>query len=536
MRLTRRDLLKAGASAVALATIPRPLLAYFDTGSEPIPPIRDGRIRELAFRAIEAALGAGASYVDVRLTHTRTRRFSFSSVTNTSDTEEITVGVRALLDGYWGFASSQLWSPDEMIRLGREAVHHAKVNALGLDRRVELAERPLVVDAHWEMPVEIDPFDVSPFEIVDFFRGLETYVARDPHFSLGGQGATFDVKEQAFACSDGSYYTQRLYGSNGEYKLTYRPTSTDTLGWPLGGLTRAGVGWELYRGQNLRERVDRLKEEMKEFWKLPIKPVEVGRYEVVCDAQSVASLIDATVANATELDRALGFEANAEGTSYLNDPLGMIGSYEVGNPALTITANRSEPGGAATVRWDDEGVEPAEFTIVKEGVLTDFQTTRESASWLSDYYRARGLPVRSHGCAAAESGIHAPMQRRPNLVVSPGPESLDFADLVAEISDGIAIQAMHVEIDFQGLNGLGLGHRVYEVKDGKKVARVVGAGFLFRAPELWKGLNALGGRGSVERFGMMTVKGQPIQSAYHSVTAPPAMFEAFTVIDALRKA
>jgi len=534
--ITRRELLKAGVGAVALAAVPRPVLAYFGRGPEPVPPIRDPRIKELAFRAVEAARSAGASYVDVRLTHDRARSFSLASLTNIGDTEELTVGVRALVDGYWGFAGGSVWSPEEMVRLGREAVRHARIHALGPARAVELAPRPVVTDAHWQTPVEIDPFEVSPFEIVDYLKGLEYFVARDPQFSLGHNLTRFELREEAFACSDGSYLTQRLYSTEGLATLSYTPEPGQQIRWSVEGLDRASVGWELYKGQPLRDRIERLMEEMREHWKLPVKPVDVGRYAVVFDARSVAGLIDATLGSATELDRALGYEANADGTSYLNDPLAMLGSFEVAHPALTLTGNRSEPGGAATVRWDAEGVEPDEFTIVRDGVLTDFQTTRESAGWLAEYYRGRGQPVRSHGCAVAESGNHAPLQRRPNLVVSPGKESLDFDDLVEGIEEGLAIKGLQIEMDFQGLNGLGLGERVYEVKRGKPVARIIGAGLLFRAPELWKGLTALGGPGSTRRYGLETRKGQPTQVGYHSVTAPAAAFEQVTVIDVLRKA
>ena len=536
MSITRRELLKAGVGAAALAAMPRPVLACFGRGPEPVPPIRDPRIRELAFRAVEAAKGAGASYVEVRLTHRRIRSLSEPFVTNFNDHEELTVGVRALVDGYWGFAGSPVWSPEEMERLGREAVQHAKVNALGPVRVVELAPRPVVADGHWQTPVQIDPFEVSPFEIVDYQKGLQYFVARHPRFRLTFHETRLEVREEAFACSDGSYLTQRLYSSEGRATLSYDPEPGQGVAWLLDGLSRASVGWELFKGQPLRDRIGQLMEEMREHWKLPVKPVEVGRYAVVCDAESVARLIDATLGSATELDRALGYEANADGTSYLNDPLAMVGSFEVAGPMLTLTANRSEPGGAATVRWDAEGVEPDEFTIVKEGILTDFQTTRESAGWLAECYRRRGQPVRSHGCAVAESGNHAPLQRRPNLVVSPGTESLDFDDLVAGLEAGIAVKGLHIEIDFQGLNGLGVGQRVYEIKGGKPVARIVGAGFLFRAPELWKSIAALGGPESVRRYGLATRKGQPAQVAYHSVTAPPAVFEQFTVIDVLRKA
>src|SRR5690606_6648288 len=103
-------------------------------------------------------------------------------------------------------------------------------------------------------------------------------------------------------------------------------------------LSPAGMGWELYaaeripcvREHSLREEMRRRIEEAKEDLFLPIKPGQVGRFDAVFDARSVAGLTDETLGRATELDRALGYEANASGTSYLNDPLGMIGTYEAG--------------------------------------------------------------------------------------------------------------------------------------------------------------------------------------------------------------
>jgi len=98
--------------------------------------------------ALDTARSAGASYADVRLSHTRERR---TSMADTGDDESMEVGVRALVDGYWGFASGAVWSPDEMARLGREAVHQAKVNALGKPRVVRhgVGERRLL-----EQPAE----------------------------------------------------------------------------------------------------------------------------------------------------------------------------------------------------------------------------------------------------------------------------------------------------------------------------------------------------------------------------------------------
>lgn len=117
----------------------------------------------------------------------------------------------------------------------------------------------------------------------------------------------------------------------------------------------------------------------------------------------------------------------------------------------------------------------------------------------------------------------------------PGATALDFDGLTTELGEGLAVREMAVEMDFQALNGSGSG-RVYEVKGGRRVARVAGAEFLFRAPELWKKLTALGGNASLRRHGMKAGKGEPAQETYHSVTVPPAVFEELTVIDPMRKA
>ena len=532
MLISRRDLLKASASAAALATLPRPLLAQLGSVPEVVPPIEDPRLRTLALRGIEAARAAGAAYADVRLSHTRTRSVG-SQMSSIGDGESMVVGVRALVNGYWGFAASPVWSPLEMARLGREAVYQARTNTLGALRIVELAPVPVVADGHWVMPVEIDPFETSPFEIVDYLRSLIYFVGRFPDFA-GGGSCVFHMQEKAFASSEGSYCTQRLYRSEGSLQIKLARKRIN-IGGALNRLTPAGVGWELYKRQPLRDYIEQLMEEMEEDATLPVKPVEVGRYDTTCDAWSVATLVDETLGRPTQLDTALGYEANAGGTSYLKEPLAMLGTYQMGAPAITVTANRSERGGAGTTKWDDEGVSPDEFTLVKDGVLVDFQTTRESARWIEEYYTRRTRPLRSHGCASAPSALEVPLTHIPNLALAPGRKALDFDAAVAKMKKGIAVREMSLDMDFQNVSGLGTG-RVYEVKDGKRVARLNGAGFLFRSTDLWKSLAGLGGPESVQRFGCAAQKGEPMQQTYHSVTAPPAAFEQLTLIDVLRKA
>ncbi len=518
-----------------MVVAPRPLVAILDRVPEPVTPVEDPQVAELAARGLESARGAGAVYADVRLTYTRTRRFL---EINVSDEEDMEVGVRALVDGYWGFASGPVWSPDEMARLGREAVHQAKVNTLGKPRDVDLASVPVVQNAHWTTPVQVDPFALSPFEVQDYLAALRIWTEQYGVQGAAGQAFAI-VQDEVFSSTIGSYCTQRRYWTEGTLSGEVH-VGNERGGVSLPCLSRAGMGWELFtadriprvRDHSLRDELRLRAEESRALLKLPLKPIDVGRYDAAVDATSMARFVDATLGRATELDRALGYEANAGGTSYLSDPSGMIGHFQAGAPLLTVTANRSEPGAAATVQWDDEGVTADDFPLVKKGVLTDFQTTRESAAWLAG--PSAGAPARSHGCADAPSAMYAPMTHIPNLVMAPGTAG-DFEAMVSSVTDGLAITGANLEMDFQVATGFGTG-TVVAVKNGKRVARLSGAGFLFRSTEFWKSLMAIGGETALRRVGAPALKGEPPQVCYHSVTAPPAVVKGLTLIDPLRKA
>jgi len=438
-----------------------------------------------------------------------------------------------------------------MVRLGQEAAHQARSNSLGGSREVDLAPRPVVTDGHWVMPVQHDPFEVSPFEIMDFLEGEATAAARvGPHYELrnrqasSGWGARFYLQAKVFASSDGAYCTQQLYRSTGDVSVTAQPPGEPLVIRGVPALSSAGMGWELFtadriprvRNHSLREEIRRIMEGIEEDSRLPLKPVDVGRYDAVCSALVTQALIFGTLTPATELDRALGYEANADGTTYITDPFRMLGTLQVGGPLLTLAADRSTPGGAATVQWDDDGVVPPECILVKAGVLNDFQTTRESAGWLKERYAALGRPWRSNGCARAPSAIAPPMQFAANVAAAPGREALDYEDFVAGTTKGIAVEDIdEPSMDFQASSGEGHG-RLYKIERGKKVARLFSAAFLFHASEFWKSLRSLGGEASLRRYGWEEDKGEPEQKCQYSLTAPAAVVGQVAFIERGRKA
>ncbi len=539
MTQTRRAFIRnsttMAAATTAFTVYPKDLYPYFGLQAEPVPPIEDLRIKQLAQIAVDTARTSGATYADIRLTHTKLRTFDALGK-GSSDGESMTVGMRSLVNGYWGFVSGPIWSSDEMARLGRASANLARTNALGKPRHVEMMPIPIIRDGHWTMPVIINPFEVPREEIYDYFGALSGFVGRlglEPSVFSGHQ---FTCMENAFASTDGSYITQRFFrsGMMGDWRFTSR--GRKYVGHLDEYISFAGRGWEMYRDQPLDEYVRALSEELKEDASLPVKPVDVGRYDVVLDASMVAGVVGQSIGAATQLDRALGYEANATGTSYITDPQAMRGTFKVGSPLLTVSANRNTPGGAATVQWDDEGVEPDEFTLIQDGMLVDFQTTRESAGWMSAWGAGTQKPVQSHGCASAPEGVDTPLAHTPNLQMTPGSGSVDVASLVADVDKGVLIKRSGwISMDFQQLNGYGSGY-TYEIKQGKRVALLAGAGVLLRTPEFWKSIEAIGGASSVKRYAQSSRKGEPEQMVYFSVDAVPVRVKGMTIIDKRRKA
>ncbi len=498
--------------------------------------IDDIDVQSLALRAVDAAKSAGATYADARLT--RTVQQSYVGSRMTYDQEIWAIGVRALVDGYWGFAASPFWEADEATQLANDAVAQARTNARtnlsAVKRVVDLGIIP-AANGSWVMPVERDPFTLSMEEKGDFMSGWENVARHLGHGVSTSASMIFNRQERAVATTEGSFFTQTRYLSDASFIVTVQDrASASAL-----GLTPSGKGWELLTDAKLFEQAPQLVDEAIALMAVPMKPVEIGRYDVVFDAASTAELVDKTIGVATELDRALGYEANATGTSYLGpDPLKSLGTYAVGAPSINVKAERTAHGAVATVKWDDEGVLPEPFMLVEQGIVTNFQTTREQAAWLIPWYQRKQMPVHSNGCAAASDALSITMQHSPNLILQPSAQSTKFDDLVAEIKKGYALQGISVQADHQAKSGGSVVNSglIREIVNGKLGAIITGGGFLFNTSELWKKVSGLGGEKSATWYGKSRTKGQPVQSVSHSVSAVPMRVKDIAIIDITRRA
>jgi len=267
--------------------------------------------------------------------------------------------------------------------------------------------------------------------------------------------------------------------------------------------------------------------------------VEPGRYDLVLLPSHLFLTVHESIAHPTELDRIHGFEANYAGTSFIHPVEDFLGKFRYGPAVMNIQGERSAEGALSTVAWDDEGVAPDEFLIVKEGVLDDLQTTREQAPWLADWYRSRGRPVRSHGNSYAQSWADVQFQRMPNVNLMPHPDrDVSLEELIGGVERGILIEGRgSYSIDQQRYNAQFGGQVFHEIRGGRLGGMLKDVAYQIRTPEFWNSMDLLGGPSTYELGGTFNDgKGQPSQSNAVSHGCPPARFRGVNVINTGRSA
>jgi TldD protein len=535
---TRREFLQlSSAAALGIATYRLP--PQYRIAAPTSPPLTDPTFKELAMRALDAAKSAGAEYADVRISQNRNQAIQAREhrVQSLSDSETFGFGVRVLVKGAWGFAASRELAADEMVRVARQAVAQAQANRAALERPVVLAPVTPTANGTWRGPAEIDPFEVPIEEKVALLLDANAAALKVQGAKFVSSGMFFLREEKTLATSDGTYVVQTIFRSQPQMTVTaVAPDFSDFQSRQSNDIQPMGRGYEHVRDAKLVDNATRWATEAVQ--KLGAKPVDVGRYDLVLHPTHLWLTIHESVAHPTELDRAMGYEANYAGTSFVSPPQKMLGQFKYGPELMNIQGDRSQPGTLSACGWDDEGVVPDTFLIIKKGIVNDYQTTREQAPWLDWWYKKQSKPTRSHGCSYAQSWEDIQFQRMPNVSLLPGEKEQSFEDIIAATDRGIAIVGEgSFSIDQQRYNAQFGGQLFYEIKGGKIVGMLKDVAYQMRTPDFWNSMDMIGGKKSYQLGGAFNDgKGQPSQSNAVSHGCVPSRFRNINVINTGRKA
>ncbi|MDH6129449.1 TldD/PmbA family protein [Kitasatospora sp. GP82] len=505
-------------------------------------------LRGLADAALSRARQLGVEHADFRLERVRSASWRLRDARPAGSSDSVNLGfaVRVLLDGAWGFAAGVDLTTDAAARVAEQAVAVARLSggisrAAGAKELVELAEEPVHADATWVSSYEINPFEVPDAEKTALLADWSSRLLAARGVSHV-QAALLTVQENKFyADTAGTVTTQqriRLHpwleatsvdeqsgafesmrtiappvGRGWEYLAGVRGPSPDG-----GGLSGSAWDWDA----ELAELPELLAEKMK------APSVAAGHYDLVIDPSNLWLTIHESIGHATELDRALGYEAAYAGTSFAT--FDKLGSLRYGSELMHVTGDRTAEHGLSTIGYDDEGVAAQSWDLIKDGTLVGYQLDRAMA-------RQQGLG-RSNGCAFADSPLHVPVQRMANVSLQPVADGPGTEGLISDVENGLYIVGDRSwSIDMQRYNFQFTGQRAFAIRNGRLAGQVRDFAYQATTTDFWGSMSAVGGPQTYVLGGAFNCgKAQPGQIAAVSHGCPSALFRNVNVLNTQQEA
>jgi len=487
-------------------------------------------LRRLADAALQRAADLGAEHADFRAERIRGQRIGLSdaNLETLYDTDDRGLAVRVVVDGTWGFASAVDLAAEAAARAAAEAVEVARVAAAINTERIELAPAAALGEVSWVSAYEADPLEVSVADKIAVLAGWSAgLLARDPVDHV--DASLLQVRECKFYSDGATTATQQ--------RVRLHPSVTAVAVEPGGRFETmrtlappAGRGYEFLDGSPGSWDFSAELAELPELLaaKLAAPPVRAGRYDLVIDPSNLWLTIHESIGHATELDRALGYEAAYAGSSFATPD--QLGRLRYGASAMHVTADRTAEHGLATVGYDDEGVAAQSWDLITGGVLTGYQLDRRMAA-----RQGLGGPggAASNGCSFADSPGHMPIQRMANVSLRPADGGPSTADLIAGVTDGIYVVGdKSWSIDMQRYNFQFTGQRFFKISGGRLAGQLRDVAYQATTTDFWNSMEAVGGPQTYVLGGAFNCgKGQPSQIAPVSHGCPAVLMRGIRILN-----
>jgi TldD protein len=462
-------------------------------------------MRDLTDRALDTARSRGAAYADVRIVRRVEESISIKSgrVEGVAVGETEGLGVRVLVDGAWGFASSFRLDAAEADRAAADAVRIARASATALRDRVRLDDRRPATGTY-ETPVQEDPFAIPLETKIGDLLAADRAASEVKGIAFTESMFAAQRDHKTFADTDGSFVEQTItHVGAGVEANAVEGDEHQRRSYPDAGGGWGAAGYEYVRGLDLARHAGRHAEEAVELLTAPQCPP--GRRTIVLDPSQLYLQVHESCGHPTELDRVFGTEASYAGTSFLTTDK-LDAGFRYGSDLIDIVADATAPGGLGTFGWDDEGVAAQAVPLVKEGIFVGYLSSRETAPRIGR---------RSGGAMRADGWNRIPLIRMTNVNLLPKP-GMSLDDIVADTDDGLYLASNRSwSIDDRRLNFQFATEVAYEIKGGKK-------GRLLRNPtytgitwEFWRSCDAVGDASSWVMLGTPNCgKGEPGQTGH----------------------
>ncbi|MBP7563936.1 MAG: TldD/PmbA family protein [Candidatus Cloacimonetes bacterium] len=470
--------------------------------------------------AIEKAVQLGADYADIRIQKTTSESIYLQNFSVKESNQNVLYGygIRIMKDGAWGFAHSNIFTDEALVKTVQKAFETAKLSALVKNGAGLRLANEKSYDATYRTPFKIDPFNIPLKEKAELFMEINRRMLNYKEIKKAVTFFNAQKDEKLYASTLGTRLDINTLYIN-PMITAYAMTDTDTQSrtFDEGG---RGIGWEWMNELNLIDRAKYIAEEAI----MKVHADEIGeekRRSLILDPNHLGLTMHESVGHPTELDRVLGWEADFAGISFATPE--KLGNYQYGSKIVNFVGDNTLEGGLATAGFDDDGVPGQKWHIIKDGILKEYGTTRETAPIIGLDY--------SRGCNRATHYYDQPINRIPNLYLLPGKEELSPAQLINDTEDGVYIQGRgSFSIDQHRVNFQFGGDFFWEIKDGKLVRPLKKVLYRSNNPEFWNACDAICDKRFWQPFGVVNCgKGQPGQRGRMTHGAAPARFRNIRV-------
>ena len=471
-------------------------------------------MQEIVQHAVTEATVAGADYADARMVAEESESLTVKNqeMEGIDRSRSVGVGIRVIVNGYWGFAATARATEEEVARTARLAVAIARAAARLPGEPVRRAEVQPVV-ATWSSSVQVDPFTMPLEEKVSLLMEASRRMQEVKGVSFGEAALDFYRRHTLFSSSEGALIEQTIVNSGGGIEATaIGDGELQRRSYPnsfRGHITAAG--WEHIPRLGLVEEAERTGTEAVELLSAKECPSEVTT--LILDSGQVELQVHESIGHPIELDRVLGMEEAFAGTSFLKPE--DRGKLRYGSDLISITADATVPGGLGTFGYDDEGVPAQRVPVIVDGIFQQFISSRETAAELGE---------ESNATMRADGWQNLPLIRMTNINLEPREGSLD--EIVGDTKDGIFMATNQSwSIDDKRVNFQFGCEIAWRIKDGKRTELYRNPNYTGITTEFWGSCDAVGGREEWTLWGTPNCgKGQPGQVARVGHGTPPARF------------
>jgi TldD protein len=470
--------------------------------------------KKLSEIALNLTKDKGATYADIRVERIEDENLSVKNQTPEliHKSSDFGFGVRVIVDGAWGFAASADLNEDNIKKISLLSVEIAKASSRLKKKDVALAPIEKTIDSY-KTPIIQDPFAIPLKEKLDYLLFLDDLMRKVSGINSTEAWMGFRRWNKFFASSEGSVIEQEIIQSGAGISATAMKTHREmgTRSYPNSSGQYETKGYELIKELNFEGNARNIAQEAAAL--LSAKECPSKTTTIILDGPQVSLQIHESIGHPLELDRVFGVERNFSGTSFATTD--KLDKLKYGSEIVNVTNDPTSPFGLGTYGYDDEGTKAHKSYVIKNGILTGYLSSRETAARINR---------QSSAAARSESWGYPPICRMTNTNLLPGDKTLE--QMISEVDEGIYMRTVRTWSIDDNRENFQMGCEIgWGIKNGKLGEMVKNPSYSGNTVEFWNSCDAIANEKYWKVWGTPNcAKGQPAQNARVGQGASPARF------------